>query len=159
MWVREKLINLDTSSQAQSHLPLILPLKLGHTWEFTHLLSRSSTQTHKRSQTHRHVFPYTLPGGYLCCLEAVKVNTDWRVVAATMNKIQVSKGTHATRVLYAHPASQKHEYSFPLYWHWIPYKLLCGRYFIFSVSSPVSFSHTLANPHLPCWCLIRIFMC
>ncbi|KAI9546377.1 Cadherin-4 [Dissostichus eleginoides] len=37
-----KLINLDTSSQAQSHLPLILPLKLGHTWEFTHLLSRLS---------------------------------------------------------------------------------------------------------------------
>ena len=47
-----KLINLDTSSQAQSHLPLIRPLKLGHTWEFTHLLSRSSTQTHKRAATH-----------------------------------------------------------------------------------------------------------
>ena len=39
----EELINLDTSSQAQSHL-LSLPLKLGHTWEFTHLLSRSPTQ-------------------------------------------------------------------------------------------------------------------
>lgn len=41
----KKLINLDTSSQAQFHLPLILPLKLGHTWEFTHLLSGSSTET------------------------------------------------------------------------------------------------------------------
>lgn len=54
-----KLINLDTSSQAQSHLPLILPLKLGHTWEFTHLLSRSSTQAHKHTQTHWHMFAYT----------------------------------------------------------------------------------------------------
>lgn len=55
-----KLINLDTSSQAQSHLPLILPLKLGHTWEFTHLLSRSSTQAHKRTQTHWHMFMHAV---------------------------------------------------------------------------------------------------
>lgn len=53
-----KLINLDTSSQAQSHLPLILPLKLGHTWEFTHLLSRSSTQTYKLSQAHGYVLTH-----------------------------------------------------------------------------------------------------
>lgn len=69
-----KLINLDTSSQAQSHLPLILLLKLGHTWEFTHLLSRSSTQTHKQPQTHGHVFVCTLPCACVCCSEAAKLS-------------------------------------------------------------------------------------
>lgn len=68
-----KLINLDTSSQALSHLPLILPLKLGHTWEFTHLLSRSSTQMRKHTQTHGHVRAYTLPRSHVCCLDAVKL--------------------------------------------------------------------------------------
>lgn len=47
----EELINLDTSSQVQSHL-LSLPLKLGHTWEFTHLLSRSLTQASTDTQPH-----------------------------------------------------------------------------------------------------------
>lgn len=62
-----KLINLDTSSQAQSYLPLILPLKLGHTWEFTHLLSRSSAQACKLAQIHGHVFVHTLPCCCACC--------------------------------------------------------------------------------------------
>lgn len=62
-----KLINLDTSSQAQSYLPLILPPKLGHTWEFTHLLSRSSAQACKLAQIHGDVFVHTLPCCCACC--------------------------------------------------------------------------------------------
>lgn len=63
-----KLINLDTSNQPQSHLPLILLPKLGHTWDFTHLLSRSSTQTQEQAQTHEHMFistPLLQPRLYL----------------------------------------------------------------------------------------------
>lgn len=154
----KKLINLDTSSQAQSHLPLILPPKLGHTWEFTHLLSRSSTQTHKQSWTHWHVFvrTHTHSPMPLCLLLKSSLTGEQQQIWWIRPK--VSNWIHEPRAVYTHAATQKHEYAYHVYWHWRPYAHLWGTYFIFSVSSPISFSHTLANPHPPCWCLIRIFM-
>lgn len=81
-----KLIYLDTSSQARSYLPLILPLKLGRTWGFTHLLSRSSTQAHKQAQTHGHVFAHRL--SCYCVFRGSQAHTDREVAAYVMNKIQ-----------------------------------------------------------------------
>lgn len=80
-----KLINLDTSSRARSYLPLILPLKLGRTWGFAHLLSRSSTQAHKQVQIHGHVFVSRLV--CYCVFRGSKAHTDSGVTTNVMNKI------------------------------------------------------------------------
>lgn len=83
-----KLINLDTSSQTRFYLLLILPLKLEHTWEFTHLLSRSSTSTQTGVHVVRVCIHTPMP---LFVVGSSKTHMDKGVAADMMNKIQGAK--------------------------------------------------------------------